>query len=157
MDPGLADPIDALLARAQSGTERPMATALIVESECIGCSLCIQACPFDAIIGAARRMHTVVESLCTGCELCLAPCPVDCISVVAASFKRKWTRAQADAARRRFDARKRRLEQHRLVRARPADPASGPGGASSDWIASTVARAIARARRRRSGVIGNSK
>jgi electron transport complex protein RnfB len=148
-DPSLADPIDALLAQAWARCERPMATALIAESECIGCTLCIQACPFDAIIGAAKRMHTVVESLCTGCELCLAPCPVDCITMVVADPPHVWTHAQADAARIRFEARQRRLAQQRPVPARPADPASDPAGPSAEWIATTVARAVARARQRR--------
>jgi len=53
--------------------------AFIIETDCIGCTLCIQACPVDAIVGAAKHMHTVIESECTGCELCLPPCPVDCI------------------------------------------------------------------------------
>lgn len=58
---------------------RPKAVAVIDENLCIGCTLCIQACPVDAIVGAAKQMHTVVAELCTGCELCVAPCPVDCI------------------------------------------------------------------------------
>ena len=56
--------------------------AVIREKECIGCTLCIQACPVDAILGAAKQMHTVIESECTGCELCLPPCPVECIDMV---------------------------------------------------------------------------
>ncbi|GHU07706.1 electron transport complex subunit B [Betaproteobacteria bacterium] len=59
--------------------ERPKQTACIDEQRCIGCTLCIQACPVDAIVGAARQMHTVVSTLCTGCELCVTPCPVECI------------------------------------------------------------------------------
>jgi electron transport complex protein RnfB len=52
------------------------------EQICIGCTLCIQACPVDAIVGAAKQMHTVVAAECTGCELCVAPCPVDCITMI---------------------------------------------------------------------------
>ncbi len=63
------------------GVEKPKAVARIDEQTCIGCTLCIQACPVDAIVGAAKQMHTVVEPLCTGCELCVAPCPVDCITM----------------------------------------------------------------------------
>ena len=56
--------------------------AVIIEKDCIGCTLCIQACPVDAIVGAAKLMHTVIEDECTGCDLCLPPCPVDCIEMV---------------------------------------------------------------------------
>ena len=59
--------------------EKPKQLAIIDEQTCIGCTLCIQACPVDAIVGAAKQMHTVVASLCTGCELCVKPCPVECI------------------------------------------------------------------------------
>ena len=58
---------------------RPPSVAVIVEKDCIGCTLCIQACPVDAILGAAKQMHTVIADECTGCELCLPPCPVECI------------------------------------------------------------------------------
>ena len=61
--------------------EKPKQLAIIIEETCIGCTLCIQACPVDAIVGAAKQMHTVVESLCTGCELCVKPCPVECIEM----------------------------------------------------------------------------
>ena len=61
--------------------EKPKQVAIIDEQTCIGCTLCIQACPVDAIVGAAKQMHTIVGSLCTGCELCLKPCPVECISM----------------------------------------------------------------------------
>ena len=59
--------------------EKPKQVAIIDENTCIGCTLCIQACPVDAIVGAAKQMHTIVAPLCTGCELCLPPCPVECI------------------------------------------------------------------------------
>lgn len=62
--------------------DKPKALAVIDEQNCIGCTLCIQACPVDAIVGAAKHMHTVIASECTGCELCVAPCPVDCIHMV---------------------------------------------------------------------------
>ncbi|TAJ78233.1 MAG: electron transport complex subunit RsxB [Gallionellaceae bacterium] len=58
------------------------AVAFIDENTCIGCTLCIQACPVDAIAGAAKQMHTIIAQECTGCELCIAPCPVDCISML---------------------------------------------------------------------------
>jgi electron transport complex protein RnfB len=60
---------------------KPKSVAIIDENTCIGCTLCIQACPVDAIVGAAKQMHTVIAAECTGCELCIAPCPVDCISM----------------------------------------------------------------------------
>ena len=63
-------------------TPAPQKLAVINEQECIGCTHCIRACPVDAIIGAAKHMHTVIRQECTGCELCLAPCPVDCIQMV---------------------------------------------------------------------------
>lgn len=68
-------------AKPLNAAPRPKALAVIDESLCIGCTLCIQACPVDAILGAAKQMHTVIASECTGCELCVAPCPVDCISM----------------------------------------------------------------------------
>jgi electron transport complex protein RnfB len=63
--------------------EKVKVVALIDEQTCIGCTLCIQACPVDAIVGMAKQMHTVIAPICTGCELCLPPCPVDCISLIA--------------------------------------------------------------------------
>ncbi|MCC7546562.1 MAG: RnfABCDGE type electron transport complex subunit B [Burkholderiales bacterium] len=67
---------------SSSGAEGPRGAALIDEGACIGCTLCIQACPIDAIAGAPRQMHTVLLEHCSGCELCVAPCPVDCIEMV---------------------------------------------------------------------------
>ena len=64
------------------GIAKPKALAVIDENLCIGCTICIQACPVDAIVGSAKQMHTVIAQECTGCELCVAPCPVDCICMV---------------------------------------------------------------------------
>jgi electron transport complex protein RnfB len=66
----------------EEGAEKPKAIAVIDEKECIGCTLCLQACPVDAIMGAAKQMHGIIGSECTGCELCLEPCPVECIHMV---------------------------------------------------------------------------
>ncbi|MEI6412966.1 MAG: electron transport complex subunit RsxB [Pseudomonadota bacterium] len=71
--------------------EKPKAVAYIIETECIGCTLCLQACPVDAILGAAKQLHVVLKGVCTGCELCLPPCPVDCIRMVpTAGTLRTW-------------------------------------------------------------------
>lgn len=81
----LADLLDVEpmeLDEEASETSDTPEVAIIIEKDCIGCTLCIQACPVDAIAGAAKHMHTVIESECTGCELCLPPCPVDCIVMV---------------------------------------------------------------------------
>jgi electron transport complex protein RnfB len=67
----------------ETGEHKGKRVARINENLCIGCTLCIQACPVDAILGAAKQMHTVIESECTGCDLCLPPCPVDCIEMVS--------------------------------------------------------------------------
>jgi electron transport complex protein RnfB len=93
--------------------------ALIDEARYIGCTLCLDACPVDAIVGARGFMHTVVAPLCIGCDLCLPPCPVDCIAVVPAPAP--WSAADARAAKSRAAARKRRLAQRAAVR--PSDPA----------------------------------
>jgi len=72
---------DAKPLNPEHGEEKAKAVAVIDEETCIGCTLCIQACPVDAILGAAKQMHTVITDECTGCELCVAPCPVDCITM----------------------------------------------------------------------------
>ncbi len=71
--------VPALPYDRSRGEHKPPLLALVVEADCIGCTKCIQACPVDAIVGAARHMHAVIEPLCTGCELCVPACPVDCI------------------------------------------------------------------------------
>src|SRR5206468_6870643 len=90
------------------GTPGPLLVARIDEAACIGCTLCIAACPVDAIVGATKLVHTVLADRCTGCELCLAPCPVDCIALLPAG--RRWTRPDADRARKRFSARRARID-----------------------------------------------
>jgi len=111
-----------------NGGEKPRAAALIDEARCIGCMLCIQACPVDAIVGAAKRMHTVLTAVCTGCELCLPPCPVDCIEMVdlaelaarghdsAATTSGETVEQMAGIARRRFQFHTWRLERDRRER-----------------------------------------
>jgi electron transport complex protein RnfB len=100
-----------------NGVERPRPVAFIDEQLCIGCTLCIQACPVDAILGAAKQMHTILPSLCTGCDLCVAPCPVDCIVMAPVTEERTgwdaWSQPQADAARERHDFRTERLQRER--------------------------------------------
>ena len=115
------------------GVAKPRAVALINEQVCIGCTLCILACPIDAIVGAAKQAHTVISEECTGCELCIAPCPVDCISMVpprvtalSESLKTPVTargystdndeRKAADRARARHQFRLRRLEREKQER-----------------------------------------
>lgn len=73
---------EAIPLDVSRGEEKPPMVAVVDETRCIGCTICIQACPVDAIIGTARRMHTVIASECTGCDLCIEPCPVDCIEMV---------------------------------------------------------------------------
>lgn len=100
-----------------NGIERPRPVAVIDEAICIGCTLCIQACPVDAIVGAAKQMHTVVSELCTGCDLCVSPCPVDCIDMVDVTHDQTgwaaWSQEQADDARERHTFRVFRLRQEK--------------------------------------------
>lgn len=85
--------VDSIPLDAEYGVEKPVPlVAYIREDECIGCTKCIQACPVDAIIGAAKLMHTVIVDQCTGCDLCVEPCPVDCIDMVPLPVTPKtWT------------------------------------------------------------------
>lgn len=99
----------------ERGHEGPRALAVIDEAWCIGCTLCIKACPVDCIVGASKRMHTVLDQQCTGCELCLPACPVDCIAMqpVTGSLTgwQAWSAEQADAARARYRFRQARLRR----------------------------------------------
>ncbi len=102
----------------QNGIEGPRAVAVIDENWCIGCTLCIDACPTDAILGSHKRMHTVIEPYCTGCELCLPVCPVDCIAMQkvtgASTGWAAWSQAQADEARARYEFRTERLAKRQV-------------------------------------------
>ena len=97
------------------GAEGPRLLAVIDENWCIGCTLCIKACPTDAIVGSHKRMHTVIEAWCTGCELCIPVCPVDCIALEpvnpALSGWAAWSQPQADNALARYTARQQRLQR----------------------------------------------
>ena len=147
----------------ECGDAWPPKVAVIREAECIGCTRCIQVCPVDAIIGAAKQMHTVIERDCTGCELCLPACPVDCIDMpesTAGSGQPFWPPARpidaerAATARRHFQARQARLNrrtsrQRRTERHEATTEASDTDDATRAARKSTVADAIARARARR--------
>ena len=93
------------------GTEGPLQLAVIDAQRCIGCALCLEACPVDAITGAFKFMHAVIEDDCTGCELCLPSCPVDCIQMVSPEFQLPWTDNKAAQARGHFERREQRLQQ----------------------------------------------
>jgi electron transport complex protein RnfB len=147
---------DAKALNPVNGTERRRAVALIDEARCIGCTLCIQACPVDAIVGASKCMHTVIAELCTGCDLCVPPCPVDCIAMLPLPDARApWTPALADAARARFQFRNLRLErdrsehEERLAR-KAQDKLAQP--MPEDKKAMIVA-AIERAKARKAGIV----
>ncbi|MDQ6916828.1 MAG: RnfABCDGE type electron transport complex subunit B [Pseudomonadota bacterium] len=120
----------------------PPVIARIDEATCIGCTLCIRACPTDAIVGAAKLMHTVVAARCIGCRLCLPPCPVDCIAMMPSA--RVWNIADGERAREHFAARNARLASasHKRAAVTPADEARRQRRAA-------VGAALARARSRR--------
>lgn len=138
--------------------------ALIDEEECIGCTRCLDACPFDAIVGAAKLMHTVLADECTGCALCVPPCPVDCISLVSARSARgsphearaalpeKGEQVPAPPGPARLAAHERRVRERRQPRPRAAQGEEGRAGSrspSAEELRAEVARAVARVRARR--------
>lgn len=151
----------------EHGVEGPRSVAIIDETWCIGCTLCIKACPVDSILGANKRMHTVIESLCTGCELCIPACPVDCISLEPAhpapapTGWAAWSQAEADQARQRHEARQIRLvhakaEHERRLEAKAeaklahlAEASKLTDPAELDRKRSVIEAALARARARR--------
>ncbi len=179
--PGRADGIRKLaqlLGREQqalnpaNGVEIPRTAALIDESRCIGCMLCIHACPVDAIVGSPKQMHTVLTEFCTGCDLCVPPCPVDCIEMVeldalaergnqhAGVLARQSVEDMAAIARSRYQFRQLRLEREKIERqqrlARKAEVKlahleSMTIGHDLDRKKAAVRAAIERARSRRLG------
>ncbi len=148
------------------GIEGPVTVAVIDEAWCIGCTLCIEVCPTDAILGTHKRMHTVVERHCTGCELCLPVCPVDCISLDVVSGERTgwqaWTPEQARQGRERYASRQARLarekqEHEARLEARAREKLADLAGHSQitdparlDRKRTVIEAALARARARRS-------
>jgi electron transport complex protein RnfB len=148
-----------------NGVEGPRHMAVIDENWCIGCTLCLDACPTDAILGGNKRMHTVIEPYCTGCELCVPVCPVDCISLENVTGERSgwnaWSQAQAQEALARYEVREarklREAAEHdeRLehkAKAKLADlPASthGAEGAELARKKAVIEAALARARAKR--------
>jgi electron transport complex protein RnfB len=125
-----------------NGSEGPRHIAWIDEQWCIGCTLCITACPTDAILGASKQMHTVIEDACTGCELCLPVCPVDCIHLENVTLDKSgwnaWTQALADQAKNRYE-----LKKLRLAKEQGEIPQSG---STNELKQSAVQAALARAK-----------
>jgi electron transport complex protein RnfB len=153
-------PLDTLC-----GEHQPLQVAVIDEQFCIGCTLCIQACPVDAILGANKFMHTVIATDCTGCDLCVAPCPVDCIAMVTVEPTRLWTPADASLARKRFENRQARIADTTATNIRAEAIADQEAGKADDTPSTVqtaqvaaadhmdkqavIAQALARARAKR--------
>ena len=133
------------------GQEAPRSVALIDESWCIGCTLCIKACPTDAIVGANKLMHTVMGAYCTGCGLCLPPCPVDCIDMVAvtgtATGWSAWSPERASQARLRYAEHGRRHVLDQSGQPEQIDDACAATTSDAKQAAAQTALARARARR----------
>ena len=160
-----AQPVQAL--DPSCGSEGPRGVAWIDEDWCIGCTLCIQACPVDCILGSHKRMHTVIEAECTGCELCVPACPVDCIHMDNVSGSRTgwaaWSAQQAQAARKRYEFTSSRRRQDKgksrissgssstAPDGAPALPPAAPGGeaAEAERKRRLIEAALARARQQR--------
>ena len=140
------------------GAAGPREAARIDESACIGCTVCIRACPVDAIIGARKWMHAVLESECTGCRLCVDPCPVDCISMVPARIgpatAEGWLAEYAPFARRRFERRQAResaldAAPHRREQAGKIDAAESLRTRTVEQRRADIAAAVARVEARK--------
>jgi electron transport complex protein RnfB len=143
----------------QFGVEGPRAMAVIDEAWCIGCTLCLEACPTDAILGIHKRMHTVIEAHCTGCELCIPVCPVDCISLEDATPGQTgwqaWSQDQADHARTRYEARKLRLGKPEPIAAQRSEDMPDPV-APADRKREIIEAALARARAASASKVGKT-
>ena len=124
------------------GIEKPRMLARIVEADCIGCTKCIQACPVDAIVGAAKLMHTVIADDCTGCELCVAACPVDCIVLESMPLAQAGDMAHADTAREHFQRREARLAREQAQR--EAELAARKVAVETNPVLAALARARAK-------------
>ena len=143
---------DPMPLNPANGVERERLAARIIADRCIGCTLCIQACPVDAIIGAAGYLHAVIESHCTGCDLCLAPCPVDCIEMVPVEATLgPWSAADATGARQRHLARRERLAAEAGDRLQRLSEKSTAGASSGQSPADAAKAALERARIKRKG------
>jgi electron transport complex protein RnfB len=112
---------DAMPLNPANGVESPPRVAWIDEARCIGCARCLPPCPVDAIVGAAKYMHTVLAERCTGCELCIAPCPVDCIEMRPAPAQQEPSQQQASLNRARYDAHSERILRRTADRQRGLD------------------------------------
>jgi Na+-translocating ferredoxin:NAD+ oxidoreductase subunit B len=140
----------------ECGATKPRHIAVIDPARCIGCTLCIVACPVDAIVGAPKAMHQVINASCTGCDLCLPPCPVDCIEMVRIDGLLDWTNDDAAHARAAHEARSARLQQpfndsQAIAAASPVQVPSAVVDAASKQAA--IADALARARARRQAAL----
>lgn len=141
--------IDALLAEHQM---RPSQITVIDEDLCIGCTKCIQACPFDSIVGAAKHMHTVINSRCIGCELCIPPCPVDCIYLAedtASSLNPDKKRHQAQES---YLRRKNRLTQTMTTKANAQQRRSNTREQQQRLRKAAIDAAVKRAKQKKSGL-----
>ncbi len=151
--PALIDALATLTGRPglpldeRCGVHGPLAVARIDEARCIGCVLCVDACPVDAIAGGPKRMHAVIHAWCTGCALCIPPCPVDCIALVAAG--REWSPEDARAARDRHRLHQAAGPRRRALARKTDAPHCEAGVSTREARQAAAAAALARARARR--------
>ena len=152
---------------SECGIERPRPVAFIDPKTCIGCTLCIQACPVDAIVGASKQMHVVLSDWCTGCDLCIPPCPVDCITMIDVTDEKTgwdaWSPELAQLARTRYEARDVRLDREqrdnderlakkaaaKLVAVNAENPDSEEAVKEQERKRAIIAAAIARAQQKK--------